>query len=160
MATFGISTPREMLGKLLEEQKDLHADGLSARHAINATMTAHHLYEWVWGAFLDGNPAARSALGLSPALSAEAAKAAFRDYCERECPAMADARKVANGSKHFKVNKVRTGEDEGPFDPAIFDPAIFDVGHLWIERNGQKQPVEEFVQELVDFWSEFLAALR
>jgi hypothetical protein len=52
MTSFGISTPRDLLGKLVEEERDFKASAcLSARYAINATMTAYHLYEWVWGGF-------------------------------------------------------------------------------------------------------------
>ena len=41
MATFGITTPGALLDKLIEEQHDFEtADCLSARHAINAIMTA------------------------------------------------------------------------------------------------------------------------
>ena len=46
MASFGIRTPTDLLNKLIEDQRDFEESHcLSARHAINATMTAYHLHE-------------------------------------------------------------------------------------------------------------------
>jgi hypothetical protein len=57
MASFGIRTPTDLLNKLIEEQRDFEKSHcLSARHATNAAMTAYHLHEWVWGAFVKGRP--------------------------------------------------------------------------------------------------------
>jgi len=57
MASFGITTARDFLNKLVEEQRDFEASHcLSARHAINAVMTAYHLHEWVWGEFVKNRP--------------------------------------------------------------------------------------------------------
>ena len=51
MSSFIITTPAELLQKLLQEQQDFTNENcLSARHALNAVMTAYHLHEWVWGA--------------------------------------------------------------------------------------------------------------
>lgn len=57
MASFGITTARDFFNKLVEEQRDFEAShSLSARHAINAVMTAYHLHEWVWGEVVKNRP--------------------------------------------------------------------------------------------------------
>jgi hypothetical protein len=157
MASFGITTPTAMLDKLFEEQRDFESGHcLSARHAINATMTAYHLHEWVWGAFAKGRPDLHQEWQLSPGKKAN--REDFLSWVEQQCPAIADAQSVTNGMKHFNPAAIQTGEHKGGFQAGVFQSNGFDVSHLWIERNGVKQRAEEFINELVKFWrDEFFA---
>jgi hypothetical protein len=156
--TFGIESPSALLDKLIEEQRDFRNEHcLSARHAINAIMTAYHLHEWVWGAFLKKRHDLHSTLQLSPGRKAECHD--FRKWLERECPAMADAEKITNGTKHFRSD-IPTGRRKGAFQRNAFQSNAFAVSYLWIERDGGKQKAEEFIQELVDFWSDFFAKYK
>lgn len=172
MASFGITTARDFLNKLIEDQRDFEASHCqSARHAINAIMTAYHLHEWVWCEFVEP----RSNLRLDFCIDARRKKlaekrkqkevspcSAFFDYLKEQCSALEDARKVTNGTKHFGLSKIPTGKTPGPFDPALFDPAIFHVSYLWIDRSTgqdrgtrQRQNAEVFIRELADFWDGF-----
>jgi hypothetical protein len=89
--------------------------------------------------------------GLTP--ETEAKK--FCEYLIGLCPAMEDARKIINGTKHFGLDKIATGAHQGAFDRRVFQANAFDVSYLWIDRNGKRQKAERFIQELVDFWREF-----
>ena len=100
MATFGITSPTELLDKLLEEQADFEKeDCLSSRHAINAIMTAYHLHEWVWGAFVKHRPDLHTAWQLARGRRAKCAD--FKLWLQTKCPAMIEAKQVTSGTKHF-----------------------------------------------------------
>jgi hypothetical protein len=152
MTSFGISTSKEFLEKLHEEQKDFIAtDCLSARHALNAIITAYHLHEWVWAECRH-----RSDLIQKWGLTSKKEPEEFRAYLAGGCPGIEDARKVANGTKHFGPNKIPTGSHSGAFSRA-FSPEAFDTSYLWIERNGVQVRAEHFIDELVKFWDDFFA---
>jgi hypothetical protein len=108
MTSFGISTARDFLEKLHEEQKDLMATHcLSERHALNAIMTAYHLHEWVWNGCRTHRPDLIKKWGLNPKKNEKE----FRVYLAdpTRCPGIEDARKVTNGTKHFDPSKIPTG---------------------------------------------------
>jgi hypothetical protein len=152
MTSFGISTSKEFLDKLHEEQKDFVATHCqSARHALNAIITAYHLHEWVWGEYRD-----RSDLIQKWGLTSKKDAKEFRAYLadQTRCPGIEDARKVANGTKHFGLGKISTGSHSGAFQRSAFSSG-FDVSHLWIERCGTKMRAEDFIDELVKFWDAF-----
>lgn len=115
-ASLGITNAKQFLEKLHEEQKDFVAsDCLSGRHALNAIITAYHLHEWVWGEWLQKRHDLRKEWGVnSPG-----------EFCRRLsnnnqfCPALEDARKITNGTKHFE-NKIVTGHHHGCFPARRF----------------------------------------
>jgi hypothetical protein len=154
MASFGIRTPTDLLNKLVEEQQDFEKSHcLSARHAINAAMTAYHLHEWVWGAFVKVRPDLHRMWRLSPGKRSNCKH--FKKWLETQCPAFADAEKVTDGTKHFDASAIPTGEHKGAFQRGAFQANAFDVGYLWIEQDGRKRRAEELIKELVDYWTAF-----
>src|SRR5262245_40879910 len=139
-ASFGITNAKQSLAKLHEEQTDfVTSHCLSERHALNATITAYHLHEWVWGEWLQKREDLRKEWGVNCADD-------FRKYLSADqiCPAMEDARKITNGTKHFK-NKIVTGRHQGAFQRNAFQANAFDVSYLWIDRNNKKQKAEDFI---------------
>jgi hypothetical protein len=156
------------LAKLIDEQRDFETSHcLSARHAINAVMTAHHLHEWVWGEFVElrrdlqelfcinarrerlSKDRGRKISDVSPC-------SAFFDYIQEQCFSFADARNLTNGAKHFEPGKVSTGKQQGAFQSDVFlQRNAFQTSYLWIVRDGQRQCAEDFIKELVDFWIGF-----
>jgi hypothetical protein len=154
MTSFNITSAKSFLCKLHEEKNDFAASHcLSARHALNAIITAYHLHEWVWGECLKEHPDLIYAWGLRKHKSAED----FEKLVDRFCPALADARLVVNGTKHFGLEKISTGTHQGAFQRDTFQADAFDVSYLWIERGGKQQKAQEFIKELVDFWDGFFA---
>jgi hypothetical protein len=150
MATFGATTAKEFLDKLHEEQADFIASHcLSTRHALNAIITAYHLHEWVWGECRANRPELIKKWGLAPKRGADE----FLAYLIGQCPGIEDARRVANGTKHFGLKKIETGTHDGAFSSDFSD--AFDVSYLWIERDGTRERAKSFVDELADFWDAF-----
>jgi hypothetical protein len=164
MSSFSIRTPRDFLEKLINEQGDLHAsDCLSARHAINATMTAYHLHEWVWGGFAKKRNDLHRQWQLQSLPGRTDCHRFFR-YLATQCPSLAVAEKITNGTKHFDGAKVGTGEHHGAFGREF--SSEFDISYLWVERKdltspqdhaAPRQRAEEFIKELVEFWQTFFA---
>jgi hypothetical protein len=154
-ASFGITNAKQFLGKLHDDQKDFIASHcLSARHALNAIITAHHLHEWVWREWLQTRHDLRKEWGVN-------CKEDFHKYLSGDqlCPALEDARQITNGTKHFK-NKIETGRHQGAFQRGVFQDGAFDVSYLWIDRNGKQQRAEDFIDELVTFWDRFFAQYK
>jgi hypothetical protein len=155
MTSFNITTPGALFQKLLDEQKDFEREHcLSARHALNAVMTAYHLHEWVWGAFIKKRRDVQAALQL-PREKGPATIGSFLAWLKKQCPAMVDAQLITNGTKHYGSD-IQTGTHKGAFQRSAFQANVFDVSYLWVERNGRKQRAEEFVGELTEFWTAFL----
>jgi hypothetical protein len=149
-ASFGITTAKQFLEKLHKEQNDfIRSLCLSARHALNAIITAYHLHEWVWGE-CEKRDDLHNAWGAN---SLEA----FKKYVAAQCPALEDARNVTNGTKHFEKKPIETGRHEGTFQPGAFQDNAFDVSYLWIDRGDKQQRAEDFIDELVKFWDQFFA---
>jgi hypothetical protein len=155
MTSFNITNARSFLEKLHEEKDDFVASHcLSARHALNAIITAYHLHEWVWGECLKERPGLIDEWGLQKRKCPKD----FANYlADTFCPALVDARLVVNGTKHFGLGKISTGAHQGAFQRNTFQADAFDVSYLWIERGGKQQKAEEFIKELVDFWDGFFA---
>src|SRR5882724_9941356 len=108
MASFDIRTPRDFLKKLRDEQNDfVKSHCLSARHALNAVMTAYHLHEWVWGAFLKQRHDVQASLQL-PRENGPVTIRDFLAWLKKQCPAMTDAELITNGTKHYGSG-VQTG---------------------------------------------------
>jgi hypothetical protein len=105
MATFGINTSKALLEKLTEELRDFEgADCLSARHAINAVMTAYHLHEWVWGELVKNRLDLHNTWRLSPGKRANCSD--FKDWIKRQCPAISEAEEVTNGTSFAALSRV------------------------------------------------------
>jgi hypothetical protein len=156
MASFSITTPAALLQKLLQEQQDFTRENcLSERHALNAAMTAYHLHEWVWGAFLKRRTDVQMALQFPR--KGHATKADFLAWLKKQCPALVQAEQITNGTKHY-CSGIQTGAHQGVFQRSVFQSNAFDVSYLWVERNGTPQRAEEFISELVKFWTSFFEA--
>jgi hypothetical protein len=150
-ASFGTTNAKQFLEKLHDEQKDFVASNcLSERHALNAIITAYHLHEWVWGEWLQKRQDLRKEWGVNS--SGEFGRRLANQYC----PALEEARKIANGTKHFE-NRIVTGHHRGVFQRGVFQKDSFDVSRLWIDRGDKSQLAEDFIDELVKFWDQFFA---
>ena len=155
MASFDIRSPSDFLQKLRDEQADfIKSHCLDARHALNAVMTAYHLHEWVWGGFAKRDYTLHRSWSLRRAHVDE-----FKRYLFGKCPALEEAEALTNSTKHFRTDRnvvpLPTGKHEGAFQRDAFQDDAFDVSYLWVERGGKRQRVEEFIQELVEFWESF-----
>jgi hypothetical protein len=80
--TFGLKTPRDMLGKLKREHERLEAQ-VTSDDFFNFIVTAYHLIDWI-----DKNPSV-------PEPARTEVKTLYRN------PYIAICRDLANASKHF-----------------------------------------------------------
>jgi hypothetical protein len=90
-------------------------------------MTAYHLHEWVWGAFVKARPDLHRTWQLSPGKKSN--RKHFKKWLETQCPAFADVEKVADGTKHFDASAIPTGEHKAHFSAARFrqTPSTLDI---------------------------------
>jgi hypothetical protein len=92
---FDINNSVDFYAKLLAEFDDFAADNSSSRHAMNFCITAHHLYDWVWGDFLKKDDALRQKLGVGKR------KEDFAKWIEEHSVWFTLCQEISNGSKHF-----------------------------------------------------------
>jgi hypothetical protein len=150
MASFEITSARQFLAKLHEEQSDFAASHFqSSRHALNAVITAYHLHEWVWGAL-------RARPDHQQIWPYKSHKQFLNKFLVPRCPQLASALSVADGTKHFQLGKIPAGKHRGVFQSGVFQPSVFDVSYLWIKHNGHREPADAFIAALVNFWDGFL----
>lgn len=145
MASFGLNTAGDFLGKLRAERDDfVLSKCLDSRHAISAVMTGYHLCEWVY-----------PEIASRPDCQYES-MSAFREAMKAlDDSPLEDAGRIANGTKHFKQGRIKTGADDGAFQRSMVQDDAFDVPNLWLERDGKKQRAEDFIDELLQFWDTF-----
>lgn len=148
---FGISTPRELLSKLLWEIESL-ADpttGITVQgyNCFNAAVTAWHLTDWVWQTYH------RDEFSVQE----------FQRQIRKMSLELAVCDQLANGSKHFEKDKYNredvysaieesvviyrsaTGEHKFVQEPSIF---VYADGYAW-------GPFALFY-EVHNFWLEYI----
>lgn len=149
---FGISSPRELLSKLLWEIENL-ADpttGITVQgyNCFNAAVTAWHLTDWVWKAYH----------------SEECTLREFQQHIRQKSIELAVCDQLANGSKHFEkdhhnredvystiedsviVYRSETGKHKFVQEPSIF---VYAEGYAW-------GPFALF-DDVYKFWSEYVS---
>ena len=146
MSSFGLNTALDFFQKLRQERADFIQSGcLDPRHALNAIMTAYHLCEWVFPE-LSGRPD-------FPHRDLGAFREALKEMADSP---IADAGRITNGRKHFKQDRIITGEHKGLVQPKPVRSYALDASYLWLEReDGERQQVEDFIDELVQFWDRY-----
>lgn len=151
--SFEIKKPSDFLKKLHIEQIRYQADTLSSVDAMNFAWTAWHLTEWVWKGHLESN--------RQSAFTSVNSTADFKNYVCNHCPEMRIMRDIANGSKHFRLDrnnpKVQGTElHMGSFDNSFsraFDISTLDV----VLDDSSLVYFEDTIQPVIDFWDNFFA---
>ncbi len=95
---YEIKNSLDFFRKLLDEREDFLKNPTSSRHAINWTLTAWHLHEWIYCEFR-----------THPALARFNDKTAFRTYLLTSSNAdFHTIHDLADGSKHFTLTQRKT----------------------------------------------------
>jgi hypothetical protein len=92
-------TPRDILEKVKIEFNDFEQDSKSTRHAINFTLTIHHLKEWVWKSYLEKDNELKNKI-LSDTKTINT-KNDYYSLINMECPEIKLIHELANNIKHF-----------------------------------------------------------
>ena len=126
--SFTVKTPADFFAQIvLPQYQEFVENNSSVRHALLSIITVYHMGEWVYG---DGARARKAV-----------AQTAVADDFEI-------ARKVTNGTKHFKnkiVTRAQTGFSSG-FSNAFARP-------LSIQRaDGSETSADELLSRLIGFW--------
>jgi hypothetical protein len=154
---FDIITARDFLSKLEAEYADFKAQPASARHALNCTITAYHLHEWVWGDWLKGDYATWRRLSVRDIKS-------FEEWLDRECPGFALARNLANGAKHFNRTVSSETQRVASFGEGPYGVGPYGTPYLLIDYGTDKPERwttgEQLMDEIVTFWRQFFQTYR
>jgi|GEM_PF-4165392 len=87
-----------MFEKARNEYCDFQLDPKSTRHAINFTLTIHHLKEWIWESYLNNNLLKYKVLSPSKLMNK---KSDYYFLINSECPEIKLIKELANNIKHF-----------------------------------------------------------
>ena len=118
---------------VLPQYEEFINNNSSSRHALLSTIIVYHMYEWVHNRKFEQNDF-RANYPVHQSLAIE----------------FDVARKITNGTKHFK-NKVQTTTQKGhstAFDNGFSRPLIITY------PNGMDESADIFLRKLVDFWKE------
>ena len=150
--SFDIKTANDFFAKLRQEQLALEADFTSSRHAINAAMTAYHMYEWVWGLSVKRSSAIQNSLSITT-------RDEFRNYCLRHCPELETMQCVCEGSKHLGTTgkNVESTEIKGGAFDSSFDKSV-DVSRLQVNKSdGTTVYFDDELACVLSFWDAFFS---
>lgn len=131
-SSFDITTAGDFFRKLVIPQyEDFVANNSSSRHALLATILAHHMYEWVH----------RQKFSVCHFKTTYPHTPSLSNVFEL-------ARKITNGTKHFKT-KVKTRIQKGfssGFSHEFARPLMVEF------PDGIERSADSFLCEMVDFW--------
>ncbi|WP_373493608.1 hypothetical protein [Aquiflexum sp.] len=142
--TFEIQTHKDFYKKLIEEYKDFLNQPLSSRHAINFSMTAYHLIEWIYH---DDNETKPKTLND------------FRQEIKDKCPEMQIVHDIATGGKHYKLWKHNPKTENTKLKGGTFSRGFskaFNISLLKVEmKDGQIMDFEDVAKTIMTFWDSY-----
>lgn len=169
---FALTTPEHLLRKLWWEVREFEAAEKAdsdiaghivvAYHAMNCSITAWHLADWVWQYGEDDERQYLSArLNLK-----KADFACFVEYLRRDSRALNCCRDVATGAKHMKL------QHKGA-DPDVEAEVVWDIepmtvmspvdaplrrytACLVVHDSQGTRPARDVFKEAFDYWQDFL----
>ena len=148
-SSFEIIDSRGFYNKLLEDYEAFLTDTSSSRLAVNCTMTAWHLGEWIFWEFRSSH--------FSSFRKVEDYTLHLRTVVEPDLDIM---RCITNGSKHFGppngVAPITSTEiHDGPFSNVFSNQ--FDQTYLYVILNeGSEVRFEEILEKVMAFWKSYL----
>jgi hypothetical protein len=164
--SFGIINSEHFFEKLEEEFKDFIGDRISARHAINCSLTSWHLSDWVFHEYFSSDDKYQDSEKIKIRRDFKEIKLItgimkFQNDIIKECPELEFMKLISNGSKHCQLRnkeiKEKTVINQGDFILGDFDLNDFNVDKFEIHtRNGEIIDFEETLNKTIVFWREFL----
>lgn len=142
--SFEITTPKDMLNKLILEVGDYEKQLTSSRHAINAAMTAWHLVEWIYFEF--------DFKTNFPKISD------FKREIKLKCPKLQIMHDITNGSKHFQITNYPPKVTETKLHEGAFSDDFsrdYDISRLQVVYNNKTFDFINEIENVRDFWVEY-----
>lgn len=146
---FDINNSVEFYAKLLAEFDDFMADQASSRHAMNTAITAHHLYDWVWAEFLEGDPVLRSKLGVGRQ------KKDFARWIDSQSPWFQVMQQISNGTKHFVRQYAEGFENVGGYGKGGYGLGPYGHSYLAMDtghEDARYLPLSHIFEVVIRFW--------
>ena len=170
---FDINTSRDLLNKLEADFEDLKADPMSARHALNAVVTAYHLHEWVWGEWLGTDFVTWKAIaGQDRTAKSEQQpivirdRDSFRRWLKDRCYWFEPMEELTNGSKHFARDGQSSTHVASRFGSGPYGLGPFHHSFLYVDLGASKgvndryRTITRLIEDAVVFWRWFFDEYR
>ncbi|MGD2100814.1 MAG: hypothetical protein PVG83_01130 [Acidimicrobiia bacterium] len=165
-----IRSAHDFFSKLLLEQEESLRALTDHRVAINAAMTAWHLWEWAWNEIDDDWALIQKAFRDEP-LSSFRDAASFQQWVVDKCPAMRDMEAIAVGAKHKADTLLE--DHQGDFDPRDFNREDFDVSRVRVRLEGgfdsgfssgfqtvRREDFDRLLDVVVVWWSRYFERIQ
>jgi hypothetical protein len=143
-SSFEIKTARNLYLKLIREHERIMADLWSSDHAINFSITAHHLYRDWLKRELTGVEYLKLRTQVETALTVESG--IIRDVCD--------------GTKHLYIDRPPhvqvsdSGMKQGAFSKAF--SRAFDIGGLFLTlHDGTRVYFDNVADKVLTFWRSY-----
>lgn len=138
---FNIENSADYYAMLVADFDDFMEDQRSARKAIHCAITSYHLGEWVWHDWLKNQGGVKGQLGITNEKS-------FYKYLNDHFW-LNLLREIANGSKHFKKQAIRTQLVDG-YGAGTYGIGPYGTGYLMIDLGSAIEPTEDSFTGLFD----------
>lgn len=143
-SSFEIRTSKDLFLKLVREHERIMADLWSSDHAINFSITAHHLYkDWLKRELAEADYS-KVKTQVETVLTIESG--VIRDVCD--------------GTKHFHIDRPphvqvsNSGMKQGAFSKAF--SRAFDIGGLFLTlHDGSNLYFDDVADKVLSFWKEY-----
>ena len=154
MSSYGyeINTTLQLYKKLLDEREDFLKNPTSSRFAMNCALTGWHLREWIFNEYRS-NRIIRDFKNINE----------FRKYLFKKCDDLKLFRDLADGSKHFLIDKrpfkvtkteVRPSGSELGFKNILETPTL--IISFKISTVGAIVTFDDVLYVVTSFWHEFI----
>lgn len=147
-SSFEIRTAKDLHFKLVREHEQMLADLWSSDHAINFSITAHHLYkDWLKRELSEGDYVK---LKLQVEADLKLEMGIIRDICD--------------GTKHLHLDRPHLHVNNSEVRQGAFSKAFsraFDVGGLVVTlHDGSKLYFDNVADKVVTFWMKYFGAVH
>jgi hypothetical protein len=146
--SFDIKSSNDFLQKLVEDHEEFKLNSTSSRIALNCAMTAWHLSEWIYNEY-------HERLGTEFSSLKD-----FQAKMKEQCPSLQIMHDLANGTKHFKLNRHKSTIESTKLHQGDFNSDFsrdFDISSLdIILNNGTKVYFEDEINACLNYWIKYL----
>ena len=166
--SFGIISSREFYNKLIEEYNEFDSNYISARHAINCSITSWHLTDWTYNEFFKADPDYQTKEKTKEKNGKVYVKVIpgvliYQNELVKKCPELKYMRLIANGSKHCLLRNTEIKEKtviyKGDYNND-YSRHDYDVDRFQIDTDGGKIDFEKTLMKTIEFWNDYLDKLE